>query len=132
LRLHPPRSSGLAAATTILVAIALVLALVAVIGARSDDGPGQVWRRGWLGGEQIRLLEEGRYHRQTWSVVAGDETFESGAWSPLAEVVSLVPGAPGQTPRLMRKTRIDGDWYLFEPTPSGDRPEPEAFYELID
>ena len=125
------RSSGLTTGMTILVVVVLVLALIAVIGARSDDGPGQVWRRGLLGGEQLRLIEDGRYQMQVWSCVGSDETIESGSWSPLAEVVSLVPGTPGHAPRLMRKARIDGDWYLYEPTPSGDRPEPDAFYRLI-
>ena len=131
--MHAARSAAPAATTTtILVAVVLVLVLIAVMGARSDDGPGQVWRRGWLDGEQIRLLEDGRYQMQVWSCVGSDETIESGSWSPLAEVVSLVPGTPGHPPRLMRKARIDDDWYLYEPTPTGDRPDPDTFYRLLD
>ena len=130
--MRPARSSGLAAAMAVLALIVLVLALVAVIGARSDDGPGQIWRRGLFGGDQLRLLDDGRYQRQTWSSVSRDETFESGSWSPLAEVVSLVPGMPGEAPRLLRKTRIDGTWYLYEPTAAGDQPPSDQLYERVD
>jgi hypothetical protein len=130
--MHRPRSAPASAVVAIVAVVVMGLVLIGRPGTeRSSDPPGQLWRRGFLGGEQFRLLENGRYQRQSWSRF-GEETLESGTWSPLAEIVSLVPATPGDAPRVMRKVRLDETWFLYEPTPAGGQPARDAMYERVD
>lgn len=130
--MRAPTSSAAGATLAIVAVLVLVLVLVGVIAANSrPDLPGQVWRRGFLGGEQIRLQDNGRYQRESWSWFS-ETTLESGAWSPLADIVSLVPGTPGAAPQLMRKVRIDDAWFLYEATASGERPAQDQLYERVE
>ena len=127
-----PRRSALGRTLALLAMLGAVLVALAMLRtARVSDEAGQLWRCGLVAGEQIRLFDNGRYQRQSWHLF-GETTTESGAWSPLAEFVSLVPGTPGDPPRLLRKTRIDGSWYLYESSEGSGEPPSDSFYRRIE
>lgn len=117
-----------------VLVIALGVAGVMIGMGRYDAGPqpGQTWRRGFLGGEQIRLVDDGRYQLQRWSSVGQDETYESGTFAKIGDVVSLVPTSGSRQPYLMRMIAKDGDMYLMEPsaTAAGRTSEREMFQRL--
>jgi len=117
----------------VLAVVLGAVALMIVLG-RYDAGsqPGQTWRRGFLGGEQIQLVDDGRYQLQRWSCVGQDETYESGTWAKIGDVVSLVPTSGSRQPYLMRMIAKDGDMYLMDPsaTAAGRTSEDEMFERL--
>jgi hypothetical protein len=125
-----PTPSILAATLALLL---IVLAAIVLVG-RLNPGveSGQVWRRGFLSGDQVVLGDDGRYAVQRWGYFGPTETIESGVWVQLGDTVSLVPSNSGSRARVMRK-RVDGDQrYLYEPTARSDIPEQETWYERVD
>lgn len=119
-------------ATWATAAVLLLAAGLLLWTARGrDDGDGVVWRRGFLAGEQVRLLTGGRYTVERWSCFPGEDVLESGAWSKLGQVVSFVPAAGGRAPYLMRQDVVDGDWRMYAPAPrGGEPPQDEVFLRL--
>jgi hypothetical protein len=114
-----------------LIGVAAALALAALVLSwfgRDARGDGDVWRRGLVAGEQVRLQGNGRYQLQRWSWFGADETLESGTWMQLGEVVSLVPSTGGKPARLMRKAVRGERWYLIDPA----EPDADAMYERVD
>ena len=106
----------------VVTAIAVLLLATAAMFAMSGPGlpEGEVWRRGLLGGDQLRLLPGNRYRIERWSCVFADETVESGTWTRLGDTVSLVPSTPGRSAYLMRETAEDGERLLRSVPPEGD------------
>ena len=126
------RSSSVSFALKTVILCILALMLAAVVsrqGARSQSG--QIWRRGFVSGEQIHLFDDKRYVRSRWCYVCSDEAIESGTWAGLGEVVSLVPYRSGESPHLMRKISRDGKRFLAargQSSPASD----EAMFVLVD
>lgn len=119
------RAAGASAVVILLLAAALYFE------RRDPNGPGQVWRRGLLGGEQVRLLPGGRYELQRWRPFAADETLEGGTWTQLGQVVSLVPGQGGPA-RVMRVLVRGEARYLSDAPPGAGTPAPAALFERLD
>ena len=114
---------------SLAIGAALGLVLLVLAWLRPDEpGDGDLWRRGWLAGEQVRLQANGRYEVQRWSWFGAEETLESGTWMQLGEVVSLVPATRHKPARLMRKAVRDQRWYLIDPA----EPDAAARYERVD
>lgn len=111
---------------------ALLLALALLGGCGADRRDGQVYRRGWLTGEQIRLREDRSYVWERWRRFGAEETLESGTWVQLGEVLSLVPSGGARPARVMRLLARDGERLLYEPAPGGARPAPDAMFERLD
>ena len=130
------RTTGFAISPAVALVLAIVLGVAGlmIVMGRYDAGPqpGQTWRRGFLSGEQIRLVDDGRYQLQRWSCIGQDETYESGTWAKIGDVVSLVPTSGSGQPYLMRMIAKDGDMYLTEPSPTaaGRTSEREMFERL--
>jgi hypothetical protein len=118
------------AASRWLPAVLLVLALLGGCGADRHDG--QVYRRGWLTGEQIRLRDDRSYVWERWRRFGAEETLESGTWVQLGEVISLVPAGGARQARVMRMLARDGERLLYEPTAGGARPATDAMFERLD
>jgi hypothetical protein len=111
--------------------LALLLGLTLYRGRYDPGGPGQVWRRGMLGGEQVRLLPGGRYQLERWRSLGSDETLEAGNWNQLGQVISLVPGQGGP-PRVMRVLVRGEARFLYEPAPGGAIPPQDTLYQRVD
>jgi hypothetical protein len=110
----------------------LLGALALLAGCNEPPGPGETWRRGFFGGEQLRLLPDSRYRWQSWSRLSADETIESGTWTRLGEVVSLVPSGSGRPPRILRITVAEGDRYLYEASADGTPPSRDEMLVRLD
>ncbi len=131
------RTTGFAISPAVALVLAIILggAGLMIVMGRYDAGPqpGQTWRRGLLGGEQIRLVDDGRYQLQRWSCIGQDETFESGTWAKIGDVVSLVPTSGSRKPYLMRMIEKDGDMYLMESSATApDRTSEREMFERLD
>lgn len=123
--------------TTVLAGVGIALLAMVLIGAlgRSDPRPepGQTWRRGFLSGEQYRLLSDGRYRHEQWCRVCSDELIATGTWAQMGDMVSLVPSRSDQPPRMMRKSLRGGERTLFDPAQAGTASEREdARFVLVD
>lgn len=123
--------SSLGRAAGVSAAVILLLAAALYFERRDPNGPGQVWRRGLLGGEQVRLLPGGRYELQRWRAFGTDETVEAGTWTQLGQVVSLVPGQGGPA-RVMRVLVRGETRYLSDAQPGAGTPAGPALYERLD
>lgn len=130
------RASGLASFPTLgTAASALLLVFGALVwNARYSTGgeDGQVWRRGFLGGEQVVLRDGGSYAIQRWSSIGSNETVENGVWKQLGDTVSLVPSTPGHTSRIVRRLSENGNQYLYDPVPGAGRPSRDQWFERVD
>jgi hypothetical protein len=130
------RSARSALLPTILATLGLV-ALFAVGSVmldshRSAPVAGELWRRGFLGGEQLRLRPDRRYDLQRWRRFGADETLESGHWDRVGDIVSLVPSTPGARARIMRQAAQDGVRTLYDLGPDGRAPPPGERFERVD
>jgi hypothetical protein len=121
---RPPRGAMRRAA------VLLAAAALAACGAAPRDG--QVYRRGWLSGEQIHLRDDRSYVWERWRRFGAEETLESGTWVQLGEVLSLVPAGGTRPARVMRMLARDGERLLYEPAAGGARPAAEAMFERLD
>jgi hypothetical protein len=113
--------------------IGLLVAGILVLGRNEPGGvPGELWRRGLLTGEQVRLRVDGRYEIQRWGCFGPDHTIETGTWDRVGDIVSLVPSTPGARSRLMRQTAQDGERSLYDVAPDGTASPPESHYERVE
>lgn len=117
----------------VLGLIGLMVAGILVLGRNEPGGaPGELWRRGFLAGEQVRLRIDGRYEIQRWGCFGPDETIETGTWDRVGDIVSLVPSSAEAPPRLMRQAAQDGVRTLYGIGPDGRTPPSERRFERVD
>ncbi|UJB19993.1 MULTISPECIES: hypothetical protein [Lysobacter] len=85
-------------ATTLAVCIA---APVFVLQASPYMQPGQNWTGGLLMGEDLRLLDSGRYVSRPWCDICPRDTFSYGSWRRSGDVIVLHADRPGVPERRL-------------------------------
>lgn len=93
-----------AMASTLAICIAAPLF---VLHASPFMQPGQDWRTGFLAGEDLRLLDSGRYLEQPWcDICPYDEV--KGNWRRSGNLIVLTSVSPAKGERRLREVTVDG------------------------
>lgn len=92
-----------ALATTLGLCLAVVLGLS--WGSSPELSPGRTWTHGLLAGQDLRLLESGRYHARSWCDVCPPSRGVRGRWRREGDVIVLEPAGRWKTERRLRAVR---------------------------
>ncbi|MGH8079032.1 MAG: hypothetical protein ACREP7_00565 [Lysobacter sp.] len=90
-------------ATTLAICIA---ASIFVLHASSHMLQGQTWTIGLLGGQNLRLLDSGRYTHQAWCDICPEEKISRGSWRRSGDLIVLTSDKPGRPEHRLRAATI--------------------------